>query len=94
MPAISGVYSIHPNTGVAGIWIALTGPQPGIIGIANTNMPALIPSSGTDAQKLSGFQTALNTNIQHQCDLQGTFPAPPVFGVAEPGCRWEGTTYM
>ena len=85
MPALYGVYTSHPVTTLSGIWIDLSGPQPGIVGISDVAMLSLIPATGTAEQKRVAFQSALNSNLQHQCDLVGTFPTPPVFGIAQPG---------
>lgn len=40
MPRIRGVYRVHPNTGVAGFWVELSGDAPGTLtGVAAALMP-------------------------------------------------------
>lgn len=68
MPAIRGVYDIHPKTLVPGLWFDLsTEPGPGIVGRATTTLAALIPVSGTDEEKRAGFEAALNEGLRLLC---------------------------
>lgn len=76
MPAIRGVYTTHPSTGLPGFWLELSTSPPGTLtGLAQTAFPA------TGTQTLAQYQAALQSALQNLYLL----PGAGFFGVVPPG---------
>lgn len=99
MPAIREIHFTHPINGTPGIWFDLTVVPPGLVGLTQTEIVALVPG-GNPATRLARFEVSLNSSLQALCELSFPMadlaPDDPIVldQIAEFGCRIQGAYYI
>ena len=95
MPFVRNIYTAHPVTGVAGLWIETTSGL-GLVGRARTAWPAV--PGGDPTTRRARFEAALNTALQalfeERIPTSAFDPADPKLTTPEPFCRIEGPDYV
>ena len=78
MPAVRGIYTTNPNTGLEGLWLSLSTDPPGIlVGMAKSVWPT------TAGKTLVNYQAELQGIYQALCNLPGQ-PTALIFGQQPP----------
>lgn len=77
MPAVRGVYQIHPISGLSGLWLELSTNPPGTLtGLAKSAWPT------TAGKTLANYQAELQLVYQNLCN--GNALQPVIFGYIPP----------
>jgi hypothetical protein len=89
VPAIRGVYTIHPQSGEVGLWLELsTSPVGTLTGFARAQWPS------TAGKTLANYQAELNLLYRGLCSLPGQ-PMRVIVGMIPPeGFYFDGQSIV